>query len=245
MTRFLAGVLLGAISLTGFAADSTDDTAARKAIQTLVPGATIDSIADSVIPGLLEVRVAGQVAYVTPDGKYLIQGSIYDIPNKTDLTEASRAQVRKGALKDIGADKRIIFAPPNPKYRVTVFTDIDCAYCRKLHSQIADYNKEGIAVEYLFFPRAGIGSGSFQKAVDVWCSADRREALTEAKAGNEPKKADCPNPVEEEYTLGQKVGVNGTPAIFTDDGTQIGGYVPPEQMRARLEQLAAKPAATN
>ena len=239
MSRFLIGALIGVISCAAIAGDATSakEEKIRAAIQSLVPGATIDSIADAVIPGLVEVQVSGQVAYVSEDGKYLFQGSIYDINGKKDLTEASRAEVRQTALKDFGKDKRIIFSPANPKHTVTVFTDIDCGYCRKLHDQIADYNAQGIAIEYMFFPRAGVGSASFDKAVDVWCAADRRDALTEAKAGGEPVKAECPNPVEAEYALGQRIGVNGTPAIFTADGTQIGGYVPPEQMRARLDQL--------
>ncbi|HPF73839.1 MAG: DsbC family protein [Rhodanobacteraceae bacterium] len=247
MSRFLIGALIGVISCAAIAGDATSakEEKIRAAIQSLVPGATIDSIADAVIPGLVEVQVSGQVAYVSEDGKYLFQGSIYDINGKKDLTEASRAEVRQTALKDFGKDKRIIFSPANPKHTVTVFTDIDCGYCRKLHDQIADYNAQGIAIEYMFFPRAGVGSASFDKAVDVWCAADRRDALTEAKAGGEPVKAECPNPVEAEYALGQRIGVNGTPAIFTADGTQIGGYVPPEQMRARLDQLegtgASKP----
>ena len=247
MSRFLIGALIGVISCAAIAGDATSakEEKIRAAIQSLVPGATIDSIADAVIPGLVEVQVSGQVAYVSEDGKYLFQGSIYDINGKKDLTEASRAEVRQTALKDFGKDKRIIFSPANPKHTVTVFTDIDCGYCRKLHDQIAGYNAQGIAIEYMFFPRAGVGSASFDKAVDVWCAADRRDALTEAKAGGEPVKAECPNPVEAEYALGQRIGVNGTPAIFTADGTQIGGYVPPEQMRARLDQLegtgASKP----
>ena len=245
MTRFLAGALFGVISCVAVAGDanSAKEEKVRAAIQSLVPGAAIDSIADSVIPGVVEVQVAGQVAYVTEDGKYLMQGSIYDFNAKKDLTEAARAEVRQVALKDFGQDKRIVFSPADPKHTVTVFTDIDCGYCRKLHDQMAEYNAQGIAIEYLFFPRAGVGSASFDKAVDVWCAADRREAMTEAKSGGSPAKAECPNPVEAEYALGQRIGVNGTPAIYTADGTQIGGYVPPEQMRARLDQLAGGAAS--
>ncbi|MEZ5465522.1 MAG: DsbC family protein [Lysobacteraceae bacterium] len=245
MTRFLAGALIGVISCAAIAGDATSakEEKVRAAIQSLVPGASIDSIADSVIPGVLEVQVSGQVAYVSEDGKYLMQGSIYDIKAKKDLTEAARAEVRQVALKDFGKDKRIVFSPDKPAHTVTVFTDIDCGYCRKLHDQMAEYNAQGIAIEYMFFPRAGVGSASFDKAVDVWCAADRREAMTEAKGGGNPPKAECPNPVEAEYALGQRIGVNGTPAIFTADGTQIGGYVPPEQMRARLDQLEGKVAS--
>ena len=239
MIRLLAAGLLGAVSLSAAAEDAAD-AKARAAIQTLVPGATIDSIAESVLPGFYEVIVQGQIVYVSTDGRYLLQGSIYDIGTKTDMTEVARGSLRRGALKGVGADKRIAYSPAKPKHTVTVFTDIDCGYCRKMHSQMADYNKLGISIEYLFFPRAGVGSESFDKAVSVWCATDRNKALTDAKAGAALDKKECANPIEEEYALGNKIGVSGTPAVIAADGTQLGGYLPPDQLLQRLDALAAK-----
>ena len=236
MTRLLAAAVLGALS---FSAAADDDAKARAAIQSLVPNATIDSIADAVLPGFYEVVVQGQIVYVSTDGKYLLQGSIYDIAGKTDVTEASRSGLRRKALAGVGADKRIAFRPAETKHTVTVFTDIDCGYCRRMHQQMPEYNKLGIAVEYLFFPRAGVGSESFDKAVSVWCAADRAKALTDAKAGSALDKKECANPIEEEYALGNKIGVNGTPAVIAADGSQLGGYLPPEQLLQRLDQIAA------
>lgn len=241
MIRLLAAALTGAVSLSAAAAEPTD-AQVRAAIASLVPGAKIDSIAEAKMPGFYEVMLQGQIVYVSGDGKYLVQGSIYDIANKTDLTEASRAVQRRAALKTLGKDKRISFAPADAKHVITVFTDIDCGYCRRMHQQIADYNKLGIGVDYVFFPRAGLGSESFDKAVSVWCAADRNKALSDAKAGVALDKKECANPIEEEYTLGNKIGVNGTPAVIAADGTQLGGYLPPEQMLQRLDQLAATPA---
>jgi thiol:disulfide interchange protein DsbC len=239
MTRLLAAALSGALSFSAAAADE-GDAKARAAIQSLVPGATIDSIADAVVPGFYEVVLQGQIVYVSRDGKYLLQGSVYDIAAKTDVTEASRSGLRRKALKDVGPDKRIAYRPEQTKHTVTVFTDIDCGYCRRMHQQMPEYNKLGIAIEYLFFPRAGVGSESFDKAVSVWCAADRAKALTDAKAGAELDKKECANPIEEEYALGNKIGVSGTPAVIAPDGTQLGGYLPPEQLLQRLDQLAAK-----
>jgi len=239
MIRILAGALFGVLSCAAVAAEQSD-AAARAAIQSLVPGATIDSIADAAIPGFYEVVLGGQIVYVSTDGKYLLQGSVYDIQAKTDLTEEARGQIRQRALATVGDDKRIIFSPKDPKHTVSVFTDIDCGYCRRLHQQIAEYNKLGIAVEYLFFPRAGLGSESFDKAVNVWCAADRKQALTAAKAGESVEAKTCDNPIEEEFALGQKIGINGTPAVIAPDGTQLGGYVPPEQLLQRLDQIAAE-----
>ena len=240
MTRSLTALALGvavAVAAPVQAADK-DEAAVRSAIQTLAPGASIDSIADAVLPGFYEIVLSGQVFYVSKDAKYLVQGSLYDIAARRDLTEASRAKLRVAGLKEVPADKRIIFAPDNPKHTVTVFTDIDCGYCRRMHQQMPEYNKLGIAIEYLFFPRAGVGSESFDKAVTVWCSDDRRKAMTDAKAGVELDKKQCSNPIEADFALGNRIGVNGTPAVIAADGTQLGGYVPPEQLLERLDQLA-------
>jgi thiol:disulfide interchange protein DsbC len=224
------------------AVGGTGDAAVRAALLKAVPGAQIDSIKPSIIPGYREVAVGGKVVYVSADGRYLMQGSLVDLNTRDNLTEVSEGALRRGQLDAVPRNRRIVFSPPNPKYRITVFTDIDCGYCRKLHAQINDYMKEGISVEYLFFPRAGIGSESFNKAVSVWCAADQRKALTEAKLDKPITKRTCTNPVTKDYALGQRVGVDGTPAIFAADGTQLGGYLPPDEMLARLDRAAARAA---
>jgi len=132
----------------------------------------------------------------------------------------------------------LIFAPKDYKYTVTVFTDIDCGYCRKLHAEIDQYNAKGIRVRYLMFPRAGVGSPSYQKAVNVWCADDRNQALTRSKAGETLEEKQCKNPVADEYALGQMVGVTGTPAIFLADGELVPGYVPADRMESILKEKA-------
>lgn len=240
MNAIRAVALVGGMVLANTAIAVEDDAAVRAAIKSLVPDATIDSIAETPIPNVLEVVLSGQVVYMSDDGRYLIQGSVYDTQAKKDLTEARRATMRVSGLKEAGPDRRIIFAPESPKYSVTVFTDIDCGYCRRMHQEMEEYNKLGIAVEYLFFPRAGVGSESFDKAVTVWCADDRRKAMTEAKAGVALDKKSCPNPIQADYELGARIGVGGTPAVYTADGVQLGGYVPPAQLLQRLDQLAAQ-----
>jgi thiol:disulfide interchange protein DsbC len=225
-----------------------DDKVVREAILKLVPDATIDSIAESAVPGFYEVSLGGQMVYVSMDGRFLVQGSIYDIENKVDLTEQKRSGARKTALEAVPASKRIIFAPTEVKHRLTVFTDIDCGYCRRLHQEMADYNARGIAVEYLFFPRAGLGSDSFQKAVNVWCAADRNEAMTVAKSGKELERKTCDNPITSDYQLGQKIGITGTPALIAEDGTLLPGYMPADQLLMRLDALkqgAGTPQVSN
>ena len=135
--------------------------------------------------------------------------------------------------------EQISFAPEKTDYDLLVFTDIDCGYCRKLHNQMEEYNENGIAIHYLAFPRAGIGSASYDKYVSVWCADDQQAAMTLAKNGGENESASCPNPIAEQYDLGRELGVTGTPAIVTTDGMLIPGYVPPAQLRQRLEAMAA------
>jgi thiol:disulfide interchange protein DsbC len=233
----------GAAPAVAKAAPATGgDAVIRAALLKAVPGAQIDSIKASIIPGYREVAVGGKVVYVSLDGRYLMQGSLMDLSTRDNLTEVSEGALRRGQLDAVPRNRRIVFSPPNPKYRITVFTDVDCGYCRKLHSQINEYMKEGISVEYLFFPRAGIGSESFNKAVSVWCAKDQRQAMTDAKLDKPVPRRTCTNPVTMDFALGNRVGVDGTPAIFAADGTQLGGYLPPDEMLARLDRAAARAA---
>jgi thiol:disulfide interchange protein DsbC len=181
--------------------------------------------------------IKGQLVYVSPDGKYVVAGSVWDTQDKKNITEVRNAEIRRTALAAVPLTKRIVFPAKKEKYIVTVFTDIDCGYCRQLHQQVAEYNNRGISLHYLFFPRAGKGSEGWKHAEAVWCSADPQAALTKAKKGEAVESKACSNPVEADYELGLQVGVSGTPAIFTADGTQIGGYIPPDQMLARLSEM--------
>jgi len=232
----LAGVLL-AFSFTVSAAD-VDYSNVEERIRSLAPQATSIAISETPIEGLLMVQIGGDVIYATADGKYLVQGRVIDMDTREDLTEAAKSDVRRELLAKADTKGQITFAPVDAKYDLTVFTDIDCGYCRKLHAQIDEYNQQGIAIHYMAFPRAGIGSHSYDKAVSVWCASDQRGALTQAKLGAEPDPAQCENPIEEQYQLGRELGVTGTPSLLTADGQMIPGYVPPEQLRARLDQMA-------
>lgn len=228
------------------AAEAEADTAARKALSELVPQAKIDKVEQAPLPGFRQVIVGSQLVYVRDDGKFLMQGALYDTQAKKDLTAARIAVQNKVKIDAVPEDKRLVFAPSGkPKYKITVFTDIDCGYCRKLHSQIAEYNKRGIEVDYLFFPRTGIGTPSYDKAVSVWCAKDRKAAFTAAKSGQDPVALKCDNPVADQFKLGTQVGVDGTPAVLAPDGTKIGGYLSPDQMLSKLQALGAPSFAGN
>jgi thiol:disulfide interchange protein DsbC len=228
-----------AVSAPALAED--DFSAVEERIRALAPNASSIAISETPIEGILMVQVSGDIVYATADGKYLIQGRVIDMDTREDLTEGAKAEVRREVMADMDTSSQIVFTPEEPAYELTVFTDIDCGYCRKLHEQVSAYNEEGIAIRYMAFPRAGIGSRSYEKAVTVWCSDDQQKAMTEAKAGVEMAPIQCENPVAEQYQLGMTLGVSGTPALLTPDGQLIPGYVPPEQLRQRLDRM--NPAA--
>lgn len=218
-----------------------DPKVVEEALSKALPELKPDSIKEAPMPGLYEVTVGPNVFYVSQDGKFILQGKLIDMAARADLTEARVAAARQASLGKIGHDNMIVFAPKDPKYTVSVFTDIDCGYCRKLHSQIEDYKKEGIAVHYLFFPRAGEGSESYKKAVSVWCAKDRNAALTKAKKGEAVEAKQCDSPVDAHMALARALGANGTPMIVTEGGEILPGYVPPKQLADYLAQEKAHP----
>ena len=235
MTALATCLLMMTMNASAKEAQSFDAVEAK--IRTLVPNATTIAISETPIEGILQVQINSDIVYVTADGQYLLQGKIMDIDTKDNITDQAMSGIRLSLLTDVKLDEQITFSPEEPKYDLLVFTDIDCGYCRKLHNQMEGYNEQGIAIHYMAFPRAGIGSDSYDKFVSVWCSADQKEALTLAKNGTDPLPQKCPNPIADQYELGREVGVTGTPALVTSDGTLIPGYMPPEQLRQRLDSM--------
>jgi thiol:disulfide interchange protein DsbC len=207
----------------------------KEKLETAV-GQAPEDIRPAQDPGVLEARWGSNFAYITPDGRYVIFGDMFDLETREEVTENVRRKDRLEALSGLGADNTIEFAPAKTKYTVTVFTDVDCGYCRMLHRQMDQYHAKGIAIRYLFFPRSGPGTDSFRKAEAVWCADDRHAALTQAKnAGDYHGPTDCPNPVRREFELAMKLGVRGTPLLILPNGDTIPGYVPAEQLSAQLE----------
>lgn len=199
------------------------------------------AVADTPIAGIKEVMVdsgrGSEILYLSADGKYIVNGSLFDIENRVDLTDQKKSVIRKDLLGQMGDSQRINFYPENMVHHVTVFTDIDCGYCRKLHAEMEQYNELGIGISYLFFPRAGLQSGSFDKAVNVWCADDQQQAMTMAKAGESVDPKQCDNPIADHYKAGLSAGVSGTPALVLDNGTMMPGYLPPAQLKQRLDAI--------
>ena len=220
----------GANGSAGSAAGrGAEDAQAPAEVASHIPGAKADELRPSPIKGIYEYTRGTEIAYVTADGKYAINGDLYDIAKDNNLTEAHRRELRAQMMAAFPESQMLIFGPQDAKYTVTVFTDVDCAFCRKLHSQIAEYNRLGIRVRYLLYPRTGPNTSSWTKAEQVWCSPDRNDALTRAKLGQDLKTKPCTdNPVAHSYKLGQDFALQGTPAIIMTDGELLGGYVPPD-----------------
>lgn len=222
-----------------------DDTEKFKAALSKVTTSNVKiiSVNDTPINGIKEVMVDGgrgsEILYLSEDGKYIINGTLFDIENRVDLTDQKKSVIRKDLLADIDDSLRINFYPDKMEHHVTVFTDIDCGYCRKLHAEVQQYNDLGIGISYLFFPRAGLKSGSFDKAVNVWCAADQQKAMTLSKAGETVEAKTCDNPIADHYNAGLSAGVSGTPALVLDNGTLMPGYLPPAQLKQRLDSLSA------
>jgi thiol:disulfide interchange protein DsbC len=210
----------------------------RVEIASKIPGVKPDELRATPIPNIYEMTRGTEIAYVTSDGKYAISGDMFDIAKNDDLTEAHRRDLRAKQIDSIPESDMVVFGPKTaPKYTVTVFTDVDCAYCRQLHSQIAEYNRLGIRVRYIFYPRSGPDTESWTKAEEVWCSPDRNDALTRAKLGQALKTKACSNnPVARTYAMGQSFGLQGTPAIVAADGEMIAGYMSPAELLQELKK---------
>jgi thiol:disulfide interchange protein DsbC len=234
--RVLVALSLLPLGLAAAGAGAAELTKEQLAGQ--LNGIEVKDISDSPLAGVYQVAVGSNVAYVTTDGRYIIRGDIYDAKTSTNITEEQRAKARVAMLNSVDPASMIIFKPADGKVKhtITVFTDVDCGYCRQFHREIDKVTALGIEVHYLSFPRTGPNTESWTKAEHVWCSPDRNAALTHAKAGGDAPGKSCANaPIEAHYSLGQRIGVRGTPAIFSESGELIGGYLPPATLAKVLD----------
>lgn len=234
MLRFVLLFLLTFTFVISASAGETDIKQVKAGLVSAFPELSTASIKPAPVTGMYEVEHDAKIFYTTSDGKFLFMGDIVDLGNHTNLTEARRASIRTRLLDEVGEQNMIVMGPENPKRTLTVFTDVDCGYCAKFHLDVPTLNKHGVKVRYLFFPRAGLNSMSYKRAVAVWCADDRVKAIGVAKAGGKLDMKTCANPVEKDYRLGERLDVNGTPTIFLDDGKIIPGYVPAARLLGML-----------
>lgn len=206
-------------------------------VQDQFPNTVLTSIQPSPIPGFLEVAVGAEFYYVTEDAKHIVRGDIYEIGTFENLTESARVRARSSYISSIDEATTILFAAEDPEYTVTVFTDIDCGYCRKLHREMSEYNSRGISIRYMFFPRSGPNTPSWSKAEEVWCAESRQMAMTLAKSNIKVDSEDCGvTPVQDHFDIVNALNLTGTPAIFTENGQYIMGYRSPDELLTILKE---------
>ena len=236
--------LVATFSLVPVAAQQVDDDLEQ--VRTKVSGMfdTIErnNINPSPVDGWYSIQQGSIVAYISNTGRYLLQGDLIDLDNNVNVSELARTDSRRQLMSTIKDEDVILFSPADLKYSISIFTDIECTYCRRLHGQIDEYLAHGIEVRYLMYPRNGPTSRAWSTAEEVWCSSDRNSALTAAKSDRKFASTDCDaSAVQEHYAMGREIGLSGTPAIVLEDGTLISGYVPPDQLKAQLDAAAVAP----
>lgn len=241
MTRFYALMLciplFGAIP--GAVAQQVPDTVTA-AVADLMPDVKPSWLKPAPIDGMWEVAFGPHIFYVSGDGKHLMRGDILEIATRENLTRPARNVARHEAVESLGEQNMIVFKSEKPSYTVTVFTDVDCGYCAKLHGELQSYLDQGITIRYVAFPRAGIGSPSYDTMVSVWCADNPRGAMTKAKARQPVEPKSCDNPVAQQYEMGQMVGVRGTPTIVLESGDVVPGYLPADKLLDALKQARAQ-----
>ena len=218
-------------------ARSGPEAVIRERLEASRPGLPIQSVVPAEVEGMYRVELAsGEMLHITADGRYLF-GDLWEVRERdlVNLSELRRNDQRKAMIAKLDSKDMVVFAPAGgTRAVVNVFTDIDCGYCQKLHSEMAGYNALGIEIRYLAYPRAGIGSPSAAKLITAWCSENRQEALTRLKRMEDVPARTCDSPVEEDFALGQALGVNGTPALLLEDGRLVPGYIPPAELAGLL-----------
>lgn len=209
----------------------------KNRLDVVVPDYVADSVKATAIPGLYEFIGDGRVLYISKDGRYIVNGDIIDLESKINLTEKTQNKVTQQVIAGYDEKKMIVFpAEGKTRHTVTVFTDVDCPYCSMLHRDVPKLNKAGVTVRYLMYPRAGAGSPTFLKSVSAWCADDQKKALKIAKEGGVVEAKNCDNPVQEQFDLGQKIGVSGTPTLVFESGEVVPGFVPADQLIKLLDK---------
>lgn len=233
LRAFLMTSLMAPLLMAG----PQEDIKASLAI--ISPSLKVEEITQTAVPGVYQIVAGPTILYSDATGKYFFEGPLYHLEaNKdfTNITAERQAVFVKKTLDAVDPATMIVFKAPQEKTYITVFTDIDCTYCRALHKEVGDLNKAGVTVRYMAFPRVPAGQSSFIKAQNVWCAADRNNALTLAKQGEEPKPASCKDPVAMHQEIGKSLQFAVTPVIIFKNGTVMPGYLPAKELISMAEK---------
>lgn len=213
----------------------------RAVLKGVYPEVPYFDIKPSPMEGIYSVGLGdASTFYASKDGLHYLSGELFQVRGQTviSLTEQEEQKKRRAMVLGLEEDNMIVFKAGQQKANITVFTDIDCGYCQKLHLEVPKLNQLGVTVRYLAWPRAGIGSRSYKKVVTAWCAKDRGATLTKLKARKPVPEINCESPVEEHYLLGQRLGLRGTPSILLDNGEMIPGYLPAKELSAKAIKAA-------
>lgn len=223
-------------SLTVLHANEADIKTLKSALQQRLPQAADATIKATPLAGIYEVMASGQIMYMDKDARYILDGDLFDLQSRRNLTEETRGGLRLEALNELGEDNMLVYKPEGDvKHTITVFTDIYCPYCRRLHEEMDQYMSSGIKVRYIFVPFKG--ERSINTSVSVWCAKDRNVAMDKAKAGEEIEKKNCDNPVGQHQSLASALGIRGTPAIMLESGQLMPGYVPASKLIQQISSM--------
>lgn len=226
------GILCVLLLSTSVLADDTEKLKQR--LQKRLSEIVITDLKPAPIAGMYEMVFGTRVAYVSADGQYMLMGDLIDLEGRRNLTAMRRGSLVLKSIDALGEANMIVMGPEKPKRTLTVFTDVDCPYCARLHNEVPKLIQAGVKVRYLLYPRAGKDTDTYKRSVAVWCSKDRVKAIAIAKNGGKLEMKTCTNPVDEHMRLGQEVGVEGTPTIVMDDGRVMPGYAPAAELLAAL-----------
>jgi thiol:disulfide interchange protein DsbC len=224
-----------AVAFSQANAEESDIAELKQALSKRLPQFEVTYIDSTPIEGVYQVIIGGQVIYMTRDARYMIDGNLVDLATKKNYSEDAMSVIRLSEIDKLGEDDMVVYTPETIRHTITVVTDIDCPYCRRLHSEMDQYMAGGVKVRYIFMPLKG--QGDYRTTVSVWCAKDQNEALDMAKAGADVEAKDCDNPIDEHLKVARNLGVRGTPAIILQNGSMLPGYVPASKLLSELDKL--------
>jgi thiol:disulfide interchange protein DsbC len=233
----LAVLLATGLMASCVGAQNSVEATIKKAVEPRLGGAKIESVKETPYGGLYELRVAGDILYTDKKGDYLFIGHVYDAKSTRDLTKERIDDINKIKFSDLPLDSALKQVKGDGKRVIAVFEDPNCGYCKRLR-QTTLKTLDNVTI-YTFMYNI-LSEDSFAKSKNIWCSPDRAKAWDEWMLNGKAAAAapaNCETPNEKVLALGQKLKIQGTPAIFFADGTRIPGAVDQKTLEAKLATI--------
>lgn len=235
LRRFFLPLSLLLLAMPVFADD--DVATLKAALAKHMPSTPVSKVTESMVPGLYEVTVGTQVVYMDKNARYMVNGDMIDLATRENLTDAAKSGIRLTALSQLSEDDMLVYTPEKVDHTVTVISDVDCYYCRRLHSEMDQYMENNVKVRYIFMPLKG--QADYEKTVSVWCAKDQNKALDSAKKGEDIEPLTCDNPIAQHLAVARELGIRGTPGIILESGELLPGYVEISELVKKLNKSEA------